>query len=201
MARLQLITAPTAEPISLVEARLHLRLDATGSPAAHPDDSLVSSLITAVRQHLEGKDGWLGRALVTQTWELVLDEFPDNEIRIPLPALQSIVSIKYDDAAGAEQTVSASDYVIDVVSEPGWVLPVTGVSWPDTYDTVNAVRVRFTAGYGNAASVPEAIKSAMKLIIGDLYENRQEAVIGASVAQLPRAVEALLSPYRILSVA
>lgn len=200
MSRLTLITPPEAEPISLIEARLHLKLDATGSPATHPDDTLVTALIAAVRQHLDGDMGLLERALVTQTWELTIDEFPEDEFRVPLPPLQSIVSIKYDDPAGAEQTVSPDDYVVDLISEPAWVLPVTGATWPDTYDTVNAVRVRFTAGYGVASAVPAPIKSAMLLMLGDLYENRQETIIGTISSQLPRGVDALLSPYRVLSL-
>ena len=195
---LRLITAPAVEPISIVEARLHLRMDATGSPPAHPDDALVTALIKAARQHIDGKTGWLNRALITQTWEVVMDEFPSNEIRIPLPPLQEIVSVKYDDEDGVEQTVSASNYVVDTVSEPGWVVPVSGFAWPGTMDTINAVRVRFKAGYGDAGSnVPEAIKAAMLLLIGTWYENRESVSLGAAVADLPFGVDALLTPYRI----
>jgi uncharacterized phiE125 gp8 family phage protein len=195
MPGLKLILAPDSEPITLVEARLHLRLDATGSPASHPDDSLVTSLIKAARQHIDGKDGLLSRALITQTWELQLDVFPTSEIRLPLPPLQSVSSVKYDDIAGVEQTVATADYVVDTVTPPGWVIPVTGKSWPATLETPNAVRVRYLAGYGNASAVPEPIKAAMKLLIGHWYENREEVNVGNIVTSLPMAAEALLSPY------
>src|ERR1043165_9106345 len=94
---LRLTDAPSVEPITLEEARDHLRLVASGSPATHPDDDMIEAFITAARQHIDGKDGWLGRCLITQTWELVLDTFPDGEIRLPLSPVQEVVSIKYDD--------------------------------------------------------------------------------------------------------
>jgi len=203
MPRLKLIIAPSVEPITLVEARDHLHLDASGSPLSHPDDTLISSLIVAVRNHIDGADGYLGRALIPQTWELYLDEFSSDEIYIPLPRLVSITSVKYDDINGAEQTVSSGDYVVDSVSEPGWVLPVSTFSWPDTMDTPNAVRIRYQAGYvsGNspedASKVPEAIKAAMKLMLGRLYEFREDTISGTIIAKLPDGIEALLNPYRI----
>ncbi len=201
MPGLRLITAPAMEPINLIEARLHLKLDATGSPAAHPDDSIVTSLITAIRQHLDGRDGRLNRCLISQDWELVLDEFPSNEIRIPLPPLQQIFSVKYDDVNGAEQIFPSSDYVVDTVSQPGWILPKTGKSWPATMDTINAVRIRFKAGYGDAAAnVPTPIRQAMLLMIGHLYENRELVTIGHIAPELPFTAEALLSAYEVITI-
>lgn len=201
MPGLVLITPPTIEPITLVEARLHLKLDATGSPATHADDALVNTLITSARLHVDGRDGRLSRSLITQTWELVLDKFPLKDIRIPLPPLQSIVSIKYDDLDGNEQTVSSANYVVDTVSTFGWVVPVTGFAWPATMDTINAVRIRFTAGYGDAAAdVPAPIRQAMLLLIGHLYENREEVLVGPGGSMLPMGAEALLSPYELITI-
>lgn len=200
VSNLRLITAPTVEPLSLVEARLHLRLDASGSPETHPDDALVSSLIKAARQHIDGKDGWLNRALITQTWELVMDKFPSNEIRIPLPPLQSVTSIKYDDVDGVEQTIDSSDYIVDSDSEPGWIVPVSDTPWPSTMDTIKAVRIRFVAGYGDeGADVPEPIRAGMLLMIGTWYENRQSVIVGTGATELPMAVDALLATYRVWS--
>lgn len=201
MPGLKLITGPTVEPLTLVETRLHLKLDATGSPLSHPDDSLVNNLIKAARMHLDGRHGRLSRALITQTWELVLDKFPDNDIRIPLAPLISITSIKYDDPNAVEQTVVSSNYVVDVVSSFGWVVPIVGFSWPVPLDTINAVRIRFIAGFGPAASdVPEPIRQAMLLMIGNWYENREEVVIGQAAMQIPMAAEALLSAYELVTI-
>jgi uncharacterized phiE125 gp8 family phage protein len=201
MPGLKLITPPAAEPLTLVETRLHLKLDATGSPLSHPDDAIVTALILAARQHLDGRHGRLSRALITQTWELVLDKFPDHDVRIPLAPLQSITSIKYDDPNSVELTVASSNYMVDTVSSFGWVVPIVGFSWPVPLDTINAVRVRFVAGFGAAATdVPEPIRQAMLLMIGNWYEHREEVVIGHIVAQLPAAAEMLLSPYEMITI-
>lgn len=190
---LRLISGPSETPVTLAEAKAHLRVEHT------TDDTLITSLIAAVTAHLDGEAGWLGRALVTQTWELVLDDFPAEgagEIRLPLAPLQSVTSIKYDDAALTEQTVSPDDYRVDAVSKvrPGWVVPGSS-GWPSVGDTINAVRVRFVCGYGAASAVPAAIKAAMLLIIGGLYENRE--AIGTVKVELNPAAQALLAPYRV----
>jgi uncharacterized phiE125 gp8 family phage protein len=183
---LRLITAPATEPLSVAEAKKHLNVTHSD------DDEYISSLITAARMHIDGKDGILGRALVTQTWELVLDTFPDD-ILIPLPPLQSVAFVTYVDGDGVEQTLATDQYTVDNVSEPGWI--VAGPNgWPSTGDYINAVTVRFTAGY---EVVPEPIKRALRLMIGHFYENREDVVTGVSVTKLPNASEMLLGPYRV----
>lgn len=195
---LTLITAPAVTPVTVEDAKAWLRVDHTD------DDEFIEALIDAVTAHLDGKYGLLQRALEEQTWELALDEFPcDNtEIQIPLPPLLSIVSVKYDDGDGVEQTIDAGDYDVDSRSVPGWVVPVSTFTWPTTLDAVNAVRIRFTAGYEEDASgtsgVPNPIKTAIKLMVADLYENR-ESVTHQNVNQIaiPTAAKMLLAPYVI----
>jgi uncharacterized phiE125 gp8 family phage protein len=171
---LTLVTAPAVEPISLTEAKAHLRVSHSN------DDTLISMYIRAAREYVEGEHGFLGRALVTQTWRLTLDEFPTNEIKIPLPPLQSVVNVYYDDSDGNEQTVDSDLYYVDTASEPGWVVPVA--IWPTPLDAINAVRIDFIAGYlpttdsppDLAGNVPFNIKAAMLLMIADWMENREE---------------------------
>lgn len=193
---LQLITAPEEEPVSLAEAKAHLRLE-------HEDeDSVINLLIRASRRRAEE---FLGRALVEQTWELVLDAFPDAEIKLPRPPLLEVVSIKYDDEDGDEQTLPTEDYAIDTVSKPGWVVPAD--TWPTTLDAINAVRIRYTAGYGPtadspvelASGVPEDIKAGILLFLAHLYANREAVVVGQAAVALPMGVEALWQPYRVYS--
>lgn len=192
---LALVTAPAAEPLTRTEAKTHLRVDTSFTA----DDTLIDALITTARQHVENHTR---RALVTQTWDLFLDGFPSsNEICVPLPALQSVTSLKYTDSAGAVTTWSTANYIVDTAHAPGRIVPAYGVYWPVfTPSPSNPVAVRFVAGYGAAAAVPEAIKAALKLLIGHWYENR-EAVTGISnstaLAPVPLAVEALLAPYRV----
>lgn len=201
MSRLKLITGPVSEPITLSEARAHLRIDATGSPATHPEDAYVTSLIKVVRQQIDGRDGWLGRQLMPATWELIIDKFPANEIRIPLPPIQSITSVKYDDPDGLEQTVDPANYDVDIddPSNPGWITPNGNNQWPSTIDAINAVRVRYVAGYADASSIPEPIKQAMLLMIGHLYENRETSAMGSASQILPFGYESLLKQFQVWS--
>lgn len=193
---LRQITEPTEWPITLAEGKAHLRVDYTD------DDDMIEELIKSATDYCDGPTGFLGRALIEQTWELVLDAFPDDdeEIKIPMPPLIEVESVKYDDAAGDEQTMSTADYTVDNVSEPGWVLPVG--SWPSTFDGVNAVRIRFRCGYLDSSSppvenVPGSIKAAIKLILGNLYANRETIILGQTVYEIPLTAERLLRKHRI----
>ena len=121
---LSLVTAPATEPISLDDAKAHLRVDHTS------ENDLITSLITSFRAMVDGVDGTLNRALITQTWDLLLDAFPcgDEYIEIPLPPLQSIESFTYKDTDGEVQTLTSSDYFLDQVSEPARLYPAYGTS-------------------------------------------------------------------------
>jgi len=185
---LKLIAGPASEPITLEEAKLHLRVEHTA------DDTLITALIQSARQQAEHL---LHRPLVTQTWERVLDAFPPVELELGMPPVSTIVSVKYIDTNGIEQTLSPGLYSFDADSEPGWVLPAVDTDWPDTLDTSNAVRVRFTCGYGGASDVPEIIKAWMKVSIGTMYKVREGVVVGVTVTDVPgRFIDGLLDPYR-----
>lgn len=188
-----LITAPAAEPISLAEAKLHARVETTD------DDDLISALIAAAREEAEHKTG---RALITQTRDLVLDAFPAAEIDLRLPDVQAISSVKYIDPDGVEQTLAASAYSLDADSTPCWLLPAYGTDWPTTLDTANAVRVRFTAGFGaTGADVPEPIRAWIKVRMASLYAQREAHVGGISVADMPgRFIDGLLDRYNVWRV-
>jgi uncharacterized phiE125 gp8 family phage protein len=187
---LNLITAPATEPVTLSEAKAQCRVDAAD------EDALITALITAARQEAEHA---LGRSLITQTWERVLEIFPpDDKIKLCVPPVASITSIVYIDAAGATQTLSASYYELDAVNDPGLVRLADGYQWPSTADTVGAVKVRFVAGYGNAAAVPQAIKTWLLMRVATLYKFREESVLGVSVTEVPgRYTDRLLDPFRV----
>lgn len=188
---LKLITAPAAEPVSLAEAKAQCRIDGSD------EDALIALMISAARRAAEIRSG---RALVTQTWELALDAFPASAIELPMPPVQSIVSIKYLDAAGVEQTIDAADYALDTYgSQRHWVLPAQNVSWPDTLDAANAVKIRFTAGYGAAADVPQDIKMWILLALGTMVKHRETTAEGQLVELPGDYWQSLLDPYRILT--
>lgn len=218
---LSLVTPPALEPVTLADAKLHLRESDTGQ------DTLITALITAARKAIEEK---CRRSLITQTWMATLDQFPSptsgsalwapfeigiprippgdpsagdlrrkwSGIRLPRGPVIAITSVKYYDAAAAYQTLSPSLYEVDVTAPVAIVAPAISTPWPVTQVRLNAVEVRYTAGFGPAASdVPGDIVAALKLIVGHLYENREAIGVGNMVNELPLAVEYLLAPYEL----
>jgi uncharacterized phiE125 gp8 family phage protein len=187
---LKLITAPTAEPISLEEAKAHLRVEISD------DDILITAMIVAAREAAEAATR---RALMPQTWELALPAFPgcadEFKIRLPKAPLASVASLKYVDADGALLPMDSGDYMLDEHSQPAEIVPAFGTSWPSTRGQPNAVLVRYDAGYADAASVPGQIKAWMLLRIGMLYENR-ESVTGMTLTELP-FVDRMLDAYKV----
>lgn len=176
------------EPISIEEARLHLNVDLE----AH--DSLIAAHITAARQWAEKKTK---RAFVTQTWRMRLDHFPINEpIYFNPTPLQSVTGVSYVDINGGAQTWPSSSYIVSVDSQPGCLSLSYNTLWPDTQPQADAVTITYVVGYGTAAMVPEDIKAAIKLQIGDLYANREASIVGVSINENPAAC-ALLEQYTL----
>ncbi len=190
---LKLITPPATYPITLAEAKAQIREVATDF------DDEITAFIKAATAHAEE---FTGRAFIDQTWELTYDAFPANELQIPKPPLIEVVSVKYDDANGDEQTLDGSLYVVDAQSEPAWLVPADNL-WPTPFDGINSVRIRFRAGYLDTASSPQVenvpwdIKAAIKLFVGSLYANREHMVIGQTVVLMPWASEQLLRFHQI----
>lgn len=186
----RLITAPTAEPVTLAEVKLHLHVD------GNDEDELINALISGAREQCEHI---LGRSIMPQTWEKTLDDFPLNDgIELLNPSIISVSSIKYIDASTAnEATLALDQYVLDKDSEPGWVMPAYGVVWPATLPVSNAVRVRYVAGYADAASVPTSIKNWIKLAVSTWFKTR-EAGVESAITTLPHDFFAgMLDRHRI----
>lgn len=192
---LVLQTAPTSEPVTTAEAKTHLRVTTSD------DDTYIGTLITVARKHVETITG---RALINQTWDYFLDNFPPGDkIVIPLPRLSSVTSVKYTDKDNVQTVFSSGSYIVDTNNEPGQIVLAYGESWPTfTPRPINAVEIRFVAGYGSgAANVPEGVKQAMLLLIAHWYENREPINIGNIVTEIPETANALLWPYRVLQFA
>jgi len=202
---MQLITPPAGEPVSLQEAKAHLRVD------FDDDDGLIQTLIAAARQAAETITN---RQLMSARWKLVMDSFPGPSL-MGVPAGQpfslpghailihkspvlNVVSINYLDMAGVLQSMPASNYTVDAACEPARITPVFGQIWPIALPQIGAVSVTFDAGYGAAASVPEGIKSWIKLRVGSLYAHREEvaALSRGRIEPLP-FVDGLLDPFKV----
>jgi uncharacterized phiE125 gp8 family phage protein len=161
---LVLSDAPAEEPVSLEEAKQHLRVE------IETDDALITSLIMAAREHVEM---FTRRQLVTATWVWTLDGFLGQVVRLPKPPLQAITTVAYLDGAGTPQTLDASLYHVNAAVQPGVLTPAFGRSWPTTREASDAVTITYVAGYGAAAAVPATLKAAIVLLVGDLYEHRE----------------------------
>lgn len=195
----RVITPPSVEPITLEEAKVHLRVDGT------EEDALIQFLITAARQLAEQ---WLRRALITQELRATLD-IPrpitgplsgsvgrvKKVLEIPRPPLQAVTIVEVETSPGTWEALSSTDYVVDLDAEPATIKPVSG-GWYG-----RRVRVTYTAGYGNdGAAVPAPIKQGMLLLIGDWYQYREQTIIEDTAQVLPTGVQMLWSPYQIVEV-
>jgi uncharacterized phiE125 gp8 family phage protein len=205
-----LVTGPLAEPLTLAQAKNHLRVETSFTE----DDGLISDLVAVSREQVERHTR---RALYRQKWRLTLDRFPAI-IRLPVPPLMAVEAIKYIDANGAEQTLDASGYEVDLPA--GYVFPAFGSVWPTTRCQPSAVNVLYWCGYTDGIEdpnappedpksqpsagdplkkIPRVALQAMRLLIGHWYENREEVIAGPGHSQLPMGVAALLSPLRAWS--
>lgn len=214
---LYLVTAPIYEPVTLEEAKAHCRVD-------HADDNeYISSLIRVAREKLDGRDGYLGRAVVAQTWDWKLDRFdrryPEGDVRhcsyspgcipwrleLPLPPLQSVTSVKYLDADAVEQTLSSALYVVTGANgwQPAQIEPATSQSWPTVYCRPEAIRIRLVCGYVPKDPLSSPVVStdytlnvpeAIKLAIKIMVAAWYEN--RATLGVMPDSVPALLATYR-----
>lgn len=206
---LSLITAPATEPVNIAEAKAHCRVD------FNDDDALISGLIVTMRQRAEAITR---RALITQRWRYITDGFPVGSLiarqwrfatntapygvlSLPKPALISVETVKYIDTAGVLQTLAPAAYEAHAEELMGGVVPVYGTTWPDTRAQMGAVQVEYTAGYGAASAVPQAIKSWMLCYIAAAYENRASTITGRSISAIDLPfVDALLDDYLVEAI-
>jgi len=181
-------TAPTSEPLTIDEAREHLKVDIS------TDDYLIASLITAARIYCEK---YRKRALITQTRELYLDSWPTVDYVELMSPLASVNHIKYFGTDGTEHTMTATDYYVDTKSFVGKVGLAYGKSWPTgALRPFHGVVIQYICG---AASADDDIKAGLKLLIGHLYEHR-EASIDTALKDIPWGVESLLGIDRVPNI-
>ncbi len=191
MSGLKRVVDPASDPVTLDEAKKSLVVDFTD------DDELIEAFIAAASEYAEN---FQGRALIDQTLDLFLDAFPVGSIEIPKPPLIEIVGVFYRDSNGDE--IEFDEFEVDDASEPARIYLLNSGSWPTAASRLNAVRIRFRAGYLNSDSpptenVPSSTKAAIKLIVGTLYAQRETIVIGQTVTNVPWSAEQLLRQKRI----
>ena len=189
-------TAPAVEPVTVAEAKAHLRVDTSD------DDTYIGTLVTAAREWVEA---YLDRTLVNTQWRLRLERFPiDSQYPIDLPrppvvssGTATAVTITYTADTGGTATLSTAQFRVQRFETPGRVTTVYGGTWPAGMEDNDAVVVTWWAGYGaTGASVPAAIRHAILLLVGFWFENRSTVVVGSISKPLEFAVESLLSSQK-----
>jgi uncharacterized phiE125 gp8 family phage protein len=184
---LALVTGPTSEPVTLAEARAHVRVSDA------EEDGLLAGYLLAARDHVERI---LGRSLMVQTWDMFIESWPEC-LEIPKPPLQSVTSIQYV-SGGATQTLAADQYVVRTGLYVGRIDRAANVCWPHVDCTPRAISIRFVAGYGDAPSdIPEGIRQAILMLVGYWFDNRSTVNVGSNANQMPFAVDALLAAHRV----
>lgn len=153
-----------------------IRMEATSI-----EDDLLNGIIKVAREHVEDITC---RGLLTQTWDMYLDEFPpSNFIKIPFGNLATVTHLKYTDSGGTETTMTVTtEYLVETNGdEIGRIVLPYGVAWPSfTAYPSNPIVIRFVSGWTTAALVPSKIRAACLLIAADLYTNRESQVFGMS---------------------
>lgn len=188
----KLLTAPSSEVVGSSAMKQHLNI------TDNDDDAYVLTISQAAREQAEDQTR---RQFVTATYELNLDRFPggDGTIELPRNPVQSVSSIVYTASDGGTETFSTNKYVVDADHEPARIYPDWSNTWPATRDQRKAVTITYVAGYGAPSDVPESLRSAIKLMAGDLYENREAQVSGTILRPNPAAAR-LMAPYRLVDV-
>jgi len=185
---LETVSAPAVEPLTLAEARRHLRIEDGG------DDVMLEGLISAARAQVEA---FTKTRLITQTVRFTLHRFP-RRISIPVWPVQSISQIEYTAEDGTDTVLAASEYTLVKGRAPREIVPGYEKLWPDAREHYNAVRVDVVVGHGSTGdAIPPDLRVAMLLVLGAMYEHREDVVADVSLKSLPgtAAAEAKMWPH------
>lgn len=188
-----LITPPAVEPVTLAAFKAHAKID------DNSDDSLCTALLVGARQWCEH---YTRRAFIAQSWLLSVGQMPAlPSVILPRVPVLSVTRVQIFDDKDQATTWSADNYYVDDKREPARLILRSDAQWPNFDRVANSMAIEYVAGYGaDASAVPEAIKLAIKQLALHWYEYRGEAIEGSSVNKPPLTVEALLEPYRVVSV-
>ena len=187
---IKVITPSTVLPVTLDEAKLHLKVD-TGTT----EDALITGLIYAAQEFVEN---YCRTRLTTTVEELYLDQFPfEYSVNMSKWPISAITSVNYLDVNGVAQVLDSTAWRPDIVSKPGRVCLEYARYWPIVRWVDNAVWVRYSVGFGaTAATIPYGLKQALLLLVGHLYQNRSDVLINTHVENLPNGAKWIMDQYR-----
>jgi uncharacterized phiE125 gp8 family phage protein len=183
-----LIEPPASEPLSLTEAKNYLRVEHDA------DDALIASMIAAAGIQVESRTR---RALLTQTWRIVLDRWPSSgTIASPVSPLREVVAARVREEAGEPQELDTDIFITNTASSPGLIAFDAGrVMHPG--QPLAGIEIDIEAGYGEAADVPAPLVQAIRLLLARAYEYRGE---GVRNDPMPEGIAELLAPFRVVSL-
>jgi len=238
MAGLIVQTQPAAEPVTIAQAKNFLRVSITD------DDDLIGFLITAAREACEN---FCSRSFSPKSYLQTLDSFPyytdtvmsqmayppsyyslpmysttlwnySQMIKLYMPPAIEVQGIDYTATDGTNKTLEQdTDFLLDNIWEPARIFPMPGQMWPSCLYVPNAVRIRYTAGYGDKVSVdpspvdgevpkgagsqpiPGRVKTAILQLLANWYENREAATAGM-MKEIPNHVSMLLWSLRVMDM-
>jgi uncharacterized phiE125 gp8 family phage protein len=184
-----LTSGPAVEPVTLAEAKTHLRVDGSA------EDTLIASLIVTSRLHVEAA---VGLALIAQSWSYFRDAWPPGpSLELPLRPVQSIAAVRLYDENAVATPLDPATYFLDGAANPPRLVRQGAPIWPKPGRIANGIEVAFSAGYGSAAAdVPGPIRQAILLLVAHWYEHRSPLEAGAHAEPVPDMVSELLAPYR-----
>jgi uncharacterized phiE125 gp8 family phage protein len=185
------IAAPAVEPVTLSEAKAHLRVTDTA------EDALISGLIKAAREEVEQATGL---ALITQDWRLYLDNWPPSGlVRLRRHPVQSVIQVTVYNGAGTPETVVPPDVNLDRINRPARFLMPDGVKAPGK--AMNGIEIDFRAGYGaTGVDVPDGLKRAILLLAAFWYEHRGAQGGSGSPSVWPDGFERLIERNRAMEL-
>lgn len=182
------LTEPVIEPVTVAEAKQHLRIDADFTD----DDLYIQSLITASRYYVENHTD---RTLLRTQLQMKFDYFPVWDIPLARPPVMSdpvVVQYTPSDAAMGYQLTAFTNFRTDRDSTPAVIRPQWNGTWPSTRGAENDVVITWWAGFGTTgADVPVPARHAMLLILAHWYRSR-EAVSETRFAPVPMSADVLL---------
>ena len=188
MKTYQVITPASTYPVSLTEAKSHLKVDTSA------DDTYIESIIKAATQLSEE---YTNRFFIDTVIEQYASSFAELQTLFK-SKVSAVAHVKYYDSDNSLQTLSATVYDTQLNYEPSQIQLADSQNFPSITKRNDAVLARYTVGYGSAASdVPEIIKQAILLTIGNFYENRNSVITGKTATELPMNVKWLLDTYKV----
>ena len=181
----RLITDVTTQPLTLSQVKSWLNIEA----ACTEFDTMLTELIPVARQKVEDVTNFkLGGA----TLEFVFPRF-DSELWLEIATIETVESVKYYDGVNDIQTLAPELYETQLIEFPYMILPAFNVTYPLTYTRHDAVIVQVVTGN----DYPKPLLTAMKMILGHWFENRQDVIIGHGATEVPQASQDLMNIYKL----